>query len=131
MVVSFCSRIPSTVLLYCTEYSNNSFLIQKNFINSFLLQKCALIFLIQYASTVIQVYNNRSTPTSFSYIYIFLPQEEVPPSTLRFLQYYTMILQRPRIIVRYAGFEPGISAPEVWRATKEPLHLPVFQIPTT
>ena len=26
-----------------------------------------------------------------------------------------MILQRPRIIVEDAGFEPGTSAPEVWR----------------
>ena len=34
------------------------------------------------------------------------------------LQYYTMILQRPRIIVGDVGFEPGTSAPEVWRATK-------------
>ena len=33
-----------------------------------------------------------------------------------FLQYYTMILQRPRIIVGDARFEPGTSAPEVWRA---------------
>ena len=43
---------------------------------------------------------------------IYWPQVEVPPSTLRFLQYYTMILQRPRIIVGDAGFEPGTSAPE-------------------
>ena len=39
------------------------------------------------------------------------------------LQYYTMILQRIRIIVVDAGFEPGTSAPEVWRATNEPPHL--------
>ena len=48
---------------------------------------------------------------------------EVPPSTLRFLQYYTIILQRIRIIAVDAGFEPGISAPEVWRAPNEPPHL--------
>ena len=48
---------------------------------------------------------------------------EVPPSTLRFLQYYTMILQRIRIMVVDAGFEPGTSAQEVWRATNEPPHL--------
>ena len=48
---------------------------------------------------------------------------EVPPSTLRFLHYYTMILQRIRIIVGDAGFEPGTSAPEIWRATNEPPHL--------
>ena len=34
-----------------------------------------------------------------------------------------MILQRIRIIVVDAGFEPGTSAPEVWRATNEPPHL--------
>ena len=34
------------------------------------------------------------------------------------LQYYTMILQRPRIIVGDAELEPGPFAPEVWRATK-------------
>ena len=39
------------------------------------------------------------------------------------LQYYTMILQRIRIIAVDAGFEPGISAPEVWRATNETPHL--------
>ena len=33
-------------------------------------------------------------------------------STLTFLHYYTMILQRIRIIVGDAGFEPGTSAPE-------------------
>ena len=48
---------------------------------------------------------------------------EVPPSTLRFLQYYTIILQRIRIIAVDAGFEPGTSVPEVWRATNEPPHL--------
>ena len=33
-----------------------------------------------------------------------------------------MILQRPRIIVGNAGFEPGSSSSEVWRATNEPPH---------
>ena len=42
------------------------------------------------------------------------------------LLYYTMILQCPRIIVVEAGFEPGTSAPEVWRATNEPPHLCIF-----
>ena len=42
---------------------------------------------------------------------------------LEFLQYDTMILQRPRIIVGDADFEPGTSASEVWRATNEPPHL--------
>ena len=39
------------------------------------------------------------------------------------LQYCTMILQRIRIIVVDAGFEPGTSATEVWRTTNEPPHL--------
>ena len=33
---------------------------------------------------------------------------------------YTMIQQRPRIIVGVAGFEPRNSAPEIWYATNEP-----------
>ena len=57
------------------------------------------------------------------FLYIFWPQVEVPPSTLRSLQYYTMILQRPGIIVGDAEFEPGTSAPEVWRVTNEPPYL--------
>ena len=41
-----------------------------------------------------------------------------------FLLYFTMILQRIcRIIVGDAGYEPGTSAPEVWRAPIEPPHL--------
>ena len=47
------------------------------------------------------------------FYFFFGTQVEVPPSTLRFVQYYTMILQRIRIIVVDAGFEPGTSAPEV------------------
>ena len=35
-------------------------------------------------------------------------------------QYNTMILQSIKIIAVDAGFEPGTSAPEVWRATNEP-----------
>ena len=40
-----------------------------------------------------------------------------------FLHFYTMILQRIRIIMEDAGFEPGTSAPEVWCSTNEPPHL--------
>ena len=40
-----------------------------------------------------------------------------------FLYFITMILQRIRIIVGDAGFEPGTSAPEVWCATNEPPHV--------
>ena len=39
------------------------------------------------------------------------------------LHYYTMSLQRIRIIVGDAGFEPGTSASEVWCATNEPPYL--------
>ena len=45
---------------------------------------------------------------------LFLPQVVVSQLCLEILQYYTMILQRPRIIVGDAGFEPGTSAPEAW-----------------
>ena len=41
----------------------------------------------------------------------------------KFLHYYTMILQRIRIIEGDAGFKPGTSAPEVWCVTNEPPHL--------
>ena len=40
------------------------------------------------------------------FLNIFLASGEI-------LQYFTMILQRPRIIVGDAGFAPGTSAPEV------------------
>ena len=50
------------------------------------------------------------------FLYIFLASGGGSPLYPEFLQYYTMILQRPRIIVGDAGFEPGTSAPEVWRA---------------
>ena len=42
-----------------------------------------------------------------------------------FLLYFTMILQRMRIIVLDAGFEPGTYALEVWCATNEPPHLQI------
>ena len=45
---------------------------------------------------------------------------EVSPSTLS-LQYNAMILQRPMIIVGNAGFEPGSSDSEVWRAATSQL----------
>ena len=41
-----------------------------------------------------------------------------------------MILQRIRIIVVDAGFEPGTSASEVWSATNEPPHLIVLAVAT-
>ena len=57
---------------------------------------------------------------------IYWPQVEVPPSTLRFLQYYTMILQRPRIIVGDAEFEPGTSPSEVWHTTNVAITSPFY-----
>ena len=39
------------------------------------------------------------------------------------LQFYTIILQRIRIIAVDAGCEPGVSVSEVWRANNEPPHL--------
>ena len=45
------------------------------------------------------------------YIFFFLLYPEI------FLHYYTLILQRIRIIVGDAGFEPRTSAPEGWCAT--------------
>ena len=61
----------------------------------------------------------QSLKGQYFFIYIFFwPQVEVLfPFPEEILKYYTMILQRPRIIVEDAGFEPGTSAPEVWRAT--------------
>ena len=56
--------------------------------------------------------------------YIFFCLRGRFPSLPRdFLLYFTMILQRIRIIAVDAGFEPGTSAPEVWWATNEPPHL--------
>ena len=53
-----------------------------------------------------------------SFLKVFLPKGQVSLSTRRFstLLYYTVILQRIRIIEEDAGFEPWTSAPEVWCA---------------
>ena len=61
-------------------------------------------------------------------LYIFLASGGGSPLYLEILQYNIMILQRIRIIAVDAGFEPGTSAPEVWRATNEPPHLYYFLI---
>ena len=60
--------------------------------------------------------------TNFFFVY-FLSSGGGSPLYPELLQYNTMILQRIRIIVFDAGFEPEISAPEVWCATNEPSHL--------
>ena len=57
---------------------------------------------------------NRKESKYIFFLYIFLA------SGGGFPLYYTMILQRPRIIVGDSGFEPETSAPEVWGATNEP-----------
>ena len=59
-------------------------------------------------------------------VYFFVASGGGFPPYPEILLYYTMILQCPRIIVVDAGFEPGTSAPEVWRATNEPPHLCIF-----
>ena len=59
----------------------------------------------------------------FVFLYIFLASGGGSPLYPEILQYNTMILQRIRIIAVDAGFEPGTSAQEVWRATNEPPHL--------
>ena len=46
-----------------------------------------------------------------------------PPLEIFHMQYFTMNLQWPRIIVEDAGFEPGTTASEVWCATSEPPQL--------
>ena len=66
--------------------------------------------------------NNYWKQPSF-FKYIFLASGGGSPLYPEFLQYYTMILQRPRIIVGDAGFEPGTSASEVWCTSNEPPHL--------
>jgi len=56
------------------------------------------------------------------FYYLFLPQKEVSLSTRRFLQNFTMILQRTMIIVGYASFKPETAALAVWSTTNEPPH---------
>ena len=53
----------------------------------------------------------------------FLASDGGSPLYLETLQYYTMILQRHRIIVGETRFETGTSAPEVWCAANEPPHV--------
>ena len=50
----------------------------------------------------------------------FCLRGRLPSLPWDFLLYFTMILQRLRIVLVDAGFEPGTSAPEVWCATNEP-----------
>ena len=66
---------------------------------------------------------NKEVLLSIFFVYIFLASGGGSPLYPEILQYYTMILQRIWIIVVDAGFEPGTSAPAVWRATNEPPYL--------
>ena len=59
----------------------------------------------------------------FIFISVFCLSGRLPSLHRVFLHYYTVILQRIRIIVGDAGFEPGTSAPEVWCAANKPPHL--------
>ena len=59
---------------------------------------------------------NKVPLTWGNFWYIFLASGGGFPIYPEILQYYTMILQRPRIIVGDTEFGPGTSAPdEVWR----------------
>ena len=58
------------------------------------------------------------------WIYFFCLRGRSPSLPSLSLHYDTISLQRIRIIVRDAGFEPGTSAPEVWSATNEPPYPP-------
>ena len=57
------------------------------------------------------------------FLYIFMASGGGSPLYPEILQYCTMILQRIRIIVVDAGFEPGTSAPEVWCAIPMSHHI--------
>ena len=55
----------------------------------------------------------QQVPVPFNFfLYIFLASGGGPPLCPEFIQYYTMILQRPRSIVGDAGFEPETSVPQ-------------------
>ena len=61
---------------------------------------------------------NQSIRNSYNVLFFLRwcsPPPPLPsPSTLKFLKYCTLILQRPRIFVGYAGFEPRTSAPGIF-----------------
>ena len=50
------------------------------------------------------------TSCHYNFLYIFFDSGGGYPLYLEILKYYTMILQRPRIIVGDAGFEPGTKS---------------------
>ena len=59
----------------------------------------------------------------FFLLSFFCPRGRFPSLPWDFCTLFTMILQRIRIIVGDAGFEPGTSASEVWCTSNEPPHL--------
>ena len=73
---------------------------------------------LQYTSGFLTGHNQ-----SPIFLDLFCLRGRFPSLPSVFLRYYTMILQRIRILVGYAGFEPGTSAPEIWCASKVPPHL--------
>ena len=84
---------------------------------------CSRISLQINKSIPIVYWSYVSSTLKYLFVYFFGLRWRFPPSTLRFLLYHTVILQRPRIIVGDAGFEPSISAPEVWRATNAYMYI--------
>ena len=78
---------------------------------------------VLYFTNAFQIQTKVTFQNKRFFCIFFWPQVEVSPLLPEILQFYTMILQRLRIIVEDAGFEPGSSVLEVWRATKEPPHL--------
>ena len=71
----------------------------------------------------IKIVKERKEHRIFFFKSLFLTSGGGSPLYPEFLQHDTMILQRSRIMVGDAGFKPGTSASEVWRATNEPPHL--------
>ena len=57
-----------------------------------------------------------------SFLKIFFALVVGFPLYYEIFYFITMILQRIKIIMGDAGFDPGTSAPEVWCATAEPSH---------
>ena len=78
---------------------------------------------VLYFTNAFQIQTKVTFQNKRFFCIFFWPQVEVSPLLPEILQFYTMILQRLRIIVEDAGFEPWTSAPEVWCATNEPPHL--------
>ena len=90
--------------------------------------KVALIrqFISHISESWVQSEQTQYKPLFIFLRFFFASGVGFPTPPWDFLHYFTMILQRFRIIVWDARFEPGTSAPEVWCATNEPPHLLIF-----